>query len=344
MPFSDLKAQLALKIAQKWNHPGVDAQWVAQEFGVPPQPKLGHLALPCFKVAKLLGQPSNEVAKNLAELSGTELTVTATGPYANFRWKTGVLYDLVCSEIFAKAERYGSDTSGQGKRILIEYCSPNIAKKLAFQHIRSTLIGNVLANIYRFLGYPVERINFVGDWGSQFARLLAAVELWGDASVLSSSELAKAMDHLFELYVRFHQVAEKDPTYLEKASRCLQLLEEGDPKTTSLWKKIRDLSLASAEGTLNRMQVHFDHIEGESHYIPAIHQTLDEIKAKAGAHLSEGAWIVEVEGISPPALIQKKDGTTLYLTRDLAAATDRYQRFLKTSTIKKMIARRNSIF
>lgn len=328
MPFSDLKAQLATQIAQAWNHPDVSADWVNQEFGVPPQAKLGHLALPCFKVAKLLGQSSNEIAKGLAaKMSGPELTVTAAGPYANFRWNPERLYNQVCGQILQKAERYGSDATGEGKRVLIEYCSPNIAKKLAFQHIRSTLIGNVLSNVYAFLGYPVERFNFVGDWGSQFARLLAAVELWGDPSVLSSSELAKAMDHLFELYVRFHQVAEKDPSYLEKAAKCLQLLEEGDPKTTVLWKKIRDLSLASAETTLSRMKVHFDHIEGESHYVPAIHSTLDEIKAKAGARLSEGAWIVDVEGIPTPALIQKKDGTTLYLTRDLAAAADRYQRF-----------------
>jgi arginyl-tRNA synthetase len=328
MPFSDLKDKLAATISQSWNNPTLTPEWIAGEFGTPPNGKLGHAALPLFKVAKILGRSSSDIAKDLVTaLNSPELTVTAAGPYANFRWNAAKLYNAVAGALFAQGDKYGGDNSGAGKTVLIEYCSPNIAKKLAFQHIRSTLIGNVLSNIYKSLGYPTERINFVGDWGSQFARLLAAVELWGDPSVLASTELAKTMDHLFDLYVRFHQVAEKDPSYNEKATRCLQLLEEGDPKITALWQKIRDLSLASAEGTLERLHVAFDHIEGESTYIPAIHSTLDEVKAKAGAHISEGAWIVDVDGINTPALVQKKDGTTLYLTRDIAAAVDRFKRF-----------------
>lgn len=332
MPFSDLKDRLATTIAQSWNNPALTPEWVSAEFGTPPNPKMGHLALPLFKVAKILGKSSNEIAKDLVTnvltpTMGNEILASVAGPYVNIRWKPELLYNQVCGALFAEGEAYGGDKSGAGKTVLIEYCSPNIAKKLAFQHIRSTLIGNVLSNIYKKLGYTTERINFVGDWGSQFARLLAAVELWGDPSVLASTELAKVMDHLFDLYVRFHQAVEKDPAYSEKATRCLVLLEEGDPKTTALWKKIRDLSLASAQVTLERLNVAFDHIEGESTYIPAIHSTLDEVKAKADARLSEGAWIVDVEGINTPALVQKKDGTTLYLTRDLAAAVDRFNRF-----------------
>lgn len=328
MPFSELKSQLAVRIADFWKHPELTPEWISQEFGLPPNPKMGHVALPLFKVQKILGKSSNEIAKELATtFSHGEISAIAAGPYANFKWNSKVLYDRVCSAIFRDGENYGSDKSGQGKTVLIEYCSPNIAKKLAFQHIRSTLIGNVLANIHLKLGYETERINFVGDWGSQFARLLAAVELWGDPSVLASSELTKAMDHLFELYVKFHQAAEGDPSLIERANKCLQLLEEGEPKTTALWKKIRDLSLASAEKTLKRLSVRFDHVEGESTYVPAIGSTLAEVKSKAGAHVSDGAWIVDVEGISTPALIQKKDGTTLYLTRDLAAAEDRFKRF-----------------
>ncbi len=328
MPFSKLKDDLAQRISVAWKNPQLSPDWISAEFGFPPNPKMGHLALPLFKAAKILKRSTQELAQELvSQLSSPEVTVTAAGPYANFRWNPSFLYTTVCQAIFSQMERYGSDSSGEGKRILIEYCSPNIAKKLAFQHIRSTLIGNVLANIFRMLGYPVERINFVGDWGSQFARLLAAVELWGDSAILGSTELPKVMDHLFELYVKFHQVVEQDPTYQEKASKCLQLLEEGDEKTTALWKRIRDLSLASAESTLRRLNVEFDHIEGESAYIPSIQSTLSEVKAKAGAYISDGAWIVDVEGLNTPALIQKKDGTTLYLTRDLAAAVDRYNRF-----------------
>ena len=328
MPFSDLRTQLAQQIASRWQNPEITADWVNQEFGFPPNPQLGHLALPCFKAGKLLGRPAGKVAQELAsEFTSAGLTVTAAGPYANFRWAVGPLYNAIVAKVFEQKERYGSDDSGAGKRVLIEFCSPNIAKKLGVQHIRTTLLGNVLANIYETLGYPTDRMNFVGDWGSQFARLLAAVELWGDASVLSSTELSKVMDHLFELYVKFHQHAETDPSYVERASKCLQQLEDGDAKTTELWKKIRDLSLAAAERTLARLQVRFNLVEGESTYIPTIKTTLEEVKARAGARLSEGAWIVDVEGISTPALVQKKDGTTLYLTRDIAAAVDRHERF-----------------
>lgn len=328
MPFLDLKALLATKIAGHWNHPDLGEAWIASELGLPPNPKLGHLALPCFKVAKVLGKPSNEIAAQLAAaLAGPDLTATAAGPYTNFKWNPSDLYGQVCGAIFGKQDAYGGDRSGAGKTVLVEYCSPNIAKKLMFQHIRSTLIGNVLANIFLHLGYKTERINFVGDWGTQFARLLAAVELWGDPSILASAELPKVMDHLFELYVRFHQAAESDPSYVERASKCLQNLEEGKPDTVALWKKIRDFSLAAAEKTLRRMSVEFDHVEGESTYVPSIQATLADVKNKAQARLSEGAWIVDVEGISTPALVQKKDGTTLYLTRDLAAAIDRYSRF-----------------
>ncbi|MBY0370013.1 arginine--tRNA ligase [bacterium] len=328
MPFSDIRTQLAGEIARLWNHPEITPEWVDQEFSFPPNPQMGHLALPCFKVAKVLRRPTNELAAELVKTFTRDgLTVSAAGPYANFRWAVGPLYEGICQRVFAEKDRYGGDSSGAGKRVLIEFCSPNIAKKLGVQHIRTTLIGNVLANIYEALGYPTDRMNFVGDWGSQFARLLAAVELWGDASVLSSTELSKVMDHLFELYVKFHQAAEQDPSYLERASKCLQLLEEGDAKTTALWKKIRDLSLAAAERTLDRLQVRFNIVEGESHYIPEIQKTLEEVKSKAEARLSEGAWIVDVEGLQTPALIQKKDGTTLYLTRDIAAAVDRHKRF-----------------
>jgi arginyl-tRNA synthetase len=328
MPFSELSKTLASQIEGQWKHKELTADWIQSEFGTPPNPKLGHLSLPCFKASKVLGKPSNEVAKGLATaLTSDDVTVTATGPYANFRWNPTKLYKRIAGAVFDQKKAYGSDSSGASKTILIEYCSPNIAKKLAFQHIRSTLLGNVIANIYDHLGYKTERLNFVGDWGSQFARLLAAVELWGDPTLLTSGSLAQAMDHLFEIYVRFHQEAEKDPSYLEKASKCLQLLEAGDEKTKALWKQIRDLSLKSAEQTLSRLSVRFDHVEGESAYIESIGQTLEDVKTKAHARVSEGAWIVEVEGIPTPALVQKKDGTTLYLTRDIAAAADRFKRF-----------------
>jgi arginyl-tRNA synthetase len=329
MPFVELREELAHRIAQHWNHPDITPAQILSELSLPPNPAMGHVALPCFRLAKTLGKQNIEIAKALeAAFHGKDgITAKAAGPYANFKWPVAALFSETLRRIHTEKNRYGQDSSGSGQKVLIEYCSPNIAKKLAFQHIRSTLIGNVLSNVYERLGYTTIRVNFVGDWGSQFARLLAAVEMWGDASVLNGASNALAMNHLFELYVRFHKEAEKEPAFNELGSKWLQRLEKNDPKATELWKRIRELSLAAVQTTLQRMQVRFDHIEGESVYIPGMDKTLDFVKKAAGARISEGAWIVDVEGIEVPALIQKKDGTTLYLTRDIAAAADRHQRF-----------------
>jgi arginyl-tRNA synthetase len=328
MPFLELKKQLARELADYFKIPEVTAEALEQDFSLPPNATLGHLALPCFKFSKHLKRASDQIAKELqAQFTRGDFTVVATGPYANFKWNLAVLYETVCRRIFTEDIKYGSDASGKSKHVVLEYCSPNIAKRLAFQHIRSTLIGNTLANVYDFLGYKTERINFVGDWGSQFARLLAGFEQWGDKQRLSQGDATLSMDHLLEVYVRFHKEVDNRPELLEAASRCLQRLETQENGAVNLWKQVRKISLSSMERTLGRLNIRFDHIEGESHYIPAMAATLEEVKTKAGARLSEGAWIVEVEGVSTPALIQKKDGTTLYLTRDIAAAIDRQERF-----------------
>lgn len=329
MPFFELKQKLSAEVASLLKHPAVTAEALQTEFTAPPTIAMGHLALPCFTLGKILGKPTDVIAKEIAAaLDGKgHLSASAVGPYVNFRWAPAPLYATTLERIFAQGARYGADETGKGKRIVLEYCSPNIAKRLAFQHIRSTLIGNTVANVYEWLGYKTERINFVGDWGTQFARLLAAVELWGEKARLTGKDIPGAMSHLFDLYVRFHKELDSDPKLADRAARALKLLEENDPATKELWRIIRDISLASAERTLKRMHIRFHHVEGESKYVPTIDATLAEVKAKARAQLSEGAWIVDVPDIPTPALVQKRDGTTLYLTRDLAAAIDRNARF-----------------
>lgn len=324
MPFHELKTQLSQELARTFANPELPAEWFEREFGTPPQANMGHLALPCFKLSKIFRKASGEIAKEIAEkFQVPGITAVAAGPYTNFRWDVGTLYQRIVGDIFKKGEDFGKDTSGADKSVVIEYCSPNIAKKLGFQHIRSTLIGNVLANIYKSLGYKVVRMNFVGDWGAQFARLFAAVEQWGDKSILSSGDRSASMDHLFQLYVRFHKEVETDASYQELASRSLQKLEAQEKTAVELWRLIREVSLYSVDQTLRRLSVEFDAIEGESDYIPGMDKTLAHIKQEAKAKLSDGAWIVEVPDISTPALVQKKDGTTLYLTRDIAAAIHR---------------------
>lgn len=328
MPFLDLKKTLADAIAAYLKQPGAEPHAIEAEFGVPPTPDLGHLAYPCFRLAKILKRAPNQLASDFAahvKVQGVE--VKATGPYVNFRQDPLDFCRGTLDRIFSQADRYGSDSSGEKNSVVIEYCSPNIAKPLAFQHIRSTLIGSTLANVYQYFNYTTVRINFVGDWGSQFARLVAAVNLWGRPEKLSLADIDSSMKELFGLYVRFHQELEKDESLADRAAEALQRLETHDAKTVQLWKLVRDISVASMEKTLRRMNVSFDHVEGESKYIAAISEALAQIKKKAGARLSEGAYVVDVPGIETPALVQKSDGTTLYLTRDIAAAIDRFQRF-----------------
>jgi len=328
MPFQKLKSELATALTETLAHPEFTSETLFNELGTPPNLALGHLALPCFRMAKAFKKNPQAVAVELVtKMKGPRWDVTAAGPYANFRFSPQELFQSTFKAILAEGDRYGSDTDGNQRPILIEFCSPNIAKQLGFHHIRTTLIGSTLANIYDYLGYKTERMNFVGDWGSQFARLLAAFEQWGDKSQLSMKDIPKAMAHLSEIYVRFHKDLEQNPERLEKANASLKKLEAGDAQVIALWKSISEISIAAMEKTLSRLHVRFDHVDGESQYVPQIAPMLDEVKEKAGARLSEGAWIVEVEGYTTPALIQKRDGTTLYLTRDIAAAADRAKRF-----------------
>lgn len=348
MPFLELKKQLATEIAGHFNanhfSPGVIApESLMNEMGIPPNPQLGHVAFACFKLAKRLNTSAGEIAKGLClTLNQKGLIAEPAGPYANVRWPTHLLFEITIGRALGEGTKYGSQSpvsspissplssqstpaTSKVPRVVIEYCSPNIAKRLGFQHIRSTLIGNTLANIYQSQGFQVERTNFVGDWGSQFARLLAAFSLWGDRQKLVDAKVA--MPHLMEVYVRFHKECDEDPSLLDRANSWLKRLEEHDVTATETWSSIRRISLEAMLHTLGRLGVTFDHTEGESAYIGAMESTLAIIKDKAAAKLSEGAWIVELDGISTPALIQKRDGTTLYLTRDIAAAIDRHNRF-----------------
>lgn len=328
MPFLEWKSRLAKELTLLCKHPEITQEMILSDFTSPPKQEMGHLAFPCFRVGKVLGKPAGKLSQELSQMAyPVGVTASAAGPYLNFKFNQNLLFKTTLTNIFSEQANYGSDKLGQGRRILFEYCSPNIAKRLGFQHIRSTLIGNVLANVYRHLGFEVVRINFIGDWGTQFARLVAAFELWGNKDLLSPSTLQASMDHLLQIYVRFHKELESRPELLELASQCLQKMERGEPEVIELWKRIREISTIAMNQTLKRMNVEFDLIEGESSYISRIDSVLAEVKQKTPARVSEGAWIVEVPDITTPALIQKKDGTTLYLTRDIAGAIDRYQRF-----------------
>jgi len=218
---------------------------------------------------------------------------------------------------------YGGGTEGAGKTVVIDYSSPNIAKPIAFHHIRSTVIGHALANLYRASGWKVEGINYLGDWGKQFGLVAVGFAEYGDPARRTE------MGHLVEVYVKANQRAEKEPAFDEKARDFFRRMEAGDAEALGLWKEFRETSVADFKKLYARLGIAFEHYEGESFYQGKMDAVIDEITRTVGTKESDGALIVDVpyKDGEPPVLLKKNDGSTLYATRDLAAAIDRYTRF-----------------
>lgn len=310
----------------------------------PKSGELGDLAFPCFRAAKQLGtnpvQLSKELAGKLA-LPGAELV--AAGPYLNLKLAPETRARTVLSAILeAPAGRPYGARPAHGKKVIVEYSSPNIAKLFTIGHLRSTMIGHALAQTHRFLGYDVVRLNHLGDWGTQFGTLLAAYTRWAEAE---NPELQRDFDwaepapekrrtplfRLFQLYVRFHAEEEQDPAMRDEARAWFKRLEDNDPKARALWKRFRDLSLAEFQRIYDRLGVSFDTLEqGEAFYEDRLAATLKRLE-DAGLLVEgdKGARIVNLEdvGIATPCLVQKGDGTSIYATRDLAAALYRQEAY-----------------
>src|SRR5262249_10936411 len=264
------------------------------------------------------------IAASLAQsLSVPGMQISAAGPYVNARLLASPFTGEVLQQVRQMGERYGSGDSGAGRTVVIDYSSPNIAKPIAFHHIRSTVIGHSLANLYRNQGFRVEGINYLGDWGKQFGLVAVGFEEYGNPA------RKREMGHLVEVYVKANARAEQDPAFDERARDFFRRMEANDPEAIALWKEFRDTSLANFRAIYGRLGIRFEHYEGESFYQGKMDQVIDEVARTVGVKQSEGALIADMpysEG-EPPVLLRKKDGSTLYATRDLAAAIDRYQRF-----------------
>jgi len=295
---------------------------------------MGDLAYPCFKAAKALGKNPAQLAKDLAaeiRIPGAE--VLAAGPYLNLRLEPGTRARILLGALLG-SRPYGS-AEPHGETVIVEYSSPNIAKLFTIGHLRSTMIGHAQAQVNKYLGCNVIRINHLGDWGTQFGTLLAAYKLWAEAENPEleldfpwadeiPEKLRSPLYRLFQLYVRFHGAEEADPALREEARDWFRRLEEGDPEARRLWSWFREISLKTFNRIYQRLGVAFDHLEmGEAFYqdqlVPAM-QRLEE--AGLLVEGQNGARIVDLEdvGISTPCLVQKGDGASIYATRDLAAA------------------------
>ncbi|SCZ77556.1 arginine--tRNA ligase [Acidaminobacter hydrogenoformans] len=293
---------------------------IAALIELPKYTDMGDFAFPCFRYAKALKKAPNLIAAELAEkVSGDPLyeKVEAASAYVNFTMDKAQLAEDVLKDVLELGDLYGSSTKGEGKTVIVEFSSTNIAKPFHMGHIRSTMIGNALYRIHKFLGYNTIGINHLGDYGTQFGKLIVAFKLWGDRATIEADPIPE----LLKIYVKFHDEAEVNPSLEDEARNWFKRLEDNDPEAYELWEWFRDISLKEFSRVYGMLDVHFDSYAGESFYSDKMPAVLEEMRQKSIMKVSDGAEIVDLEPYGmPPALITKKDGSTLYLTRDITAA------------------------
>jgi arginyl-tRNA synthetase len=306
---------------------GISSEDILSLLETPPAEKMGDLAFPCFTLAKAEKKSPVEIARDLAtRLPGDKIidAVSADGPYVNFKLNREHLIESVVSDISYRQGDYGKSDIGDGRRIVIEYSSPNIAKPFGIGHLRSTVIGAALKRVFTFLGYRVISINHLGDWGTQFGKLLYAFKKWGDEEELQR----RPIEHLYDLYVRVHQEEEKDGLVAEATRAEFRKLEEGDSVSHLLWKRFSELSKREFAKIYEMLGVEFDSDVGESYFLEKIPEAEKRLKEASLLSQSQDATIVDLEKFGMPAmLIRKSDDTTLYASRDLAAAIYRRQKY-----------------
>ena len=287
---------------------------------VPPNKEMGDFAFPCFKLAKVFRKAPNMIAADLAEnieAKGAISKVMPLGGYVNFFVNKSQLAETVINDVLTKKEKYGHTDLGQEKAVVIDFSSPNIAKPFHIGHIRTTVIGNALYKIYDSQGYNVVRVNHLGDYGTQFGKLIVAFKLWGSKEAVEANPIPE----LLKLYVKFHEEAEQKPEMEDEARAWFTKLENGDEEAKALWQWFRDESLKEFARVYDLLDIEFDSYAGESFYSDKMDSVIETLKDKKLLVQSQGTNVVDLEQYNmPPALITKNDGSTLYMTRDLAAA------------------------
>lgn len=286
------------------------------------QPKssdLGDIAFPAFSLAKVERKAPQAIAADIAEKidSSHFEKVVATGPYVNFFLNKAKISDQVIKEVIKEGADYGQQNEGQGGNITIDLSSPNIAKPFSVGHLRSTVIGDALSNIFRKMGYNTIKINHLGDWGKQFGLLMVAYKKWGNKEAVE----ANPIDELLQLYVRINAEIENDPALDDEGRLWFKKLEDGDPEATELWQWFRDESLVEFNRIYELLGVEFDSLNGEAFYNDKMDEAVKTLEDKGLLKESKGASIVDLDDVNlPPAMIKKSDGATLYITRDIATA------------------------
>ena len=298
---------------------GLDQETILNLLEQPKSSDLGDIAFPAFSLAKIERKAPQAIAADIAEkIDASHFEkVVATGPYVNFFLDKSQISDQVIKAVIQAGADYGQQDEGHGGNITIDLSSPNIAKPFSVGHLRSTVIGDALSNIFRKMGYNTIKINHLGDWGKQFGLLMVAYKKWGSKEAVE----ANPIDELLKLYVRINAEIENDPELDEEGRKWFKKLEDGDPEATELWQWFRDESLVEFNRIYKLLGVEFDSLNGEAFYNDKMDEAVQILEDKGLLKESKGASIVELDDVNlPPAMIKKSDGATLYITRDIATA------------------------
>lgn len=307
-------------ISTKLNVQGVTATELESFIEIPPNTDMGDFALPCFKLSKILRSSPIKIAEDLANAFMVDDVVsgcTAVNGYLNFKINRNAFASALLNEIIEKGDAFGSDDIGNGKTVCIDYSSINVAKPFHIGHLSTTVIGSALCKIYRFLGYKVVGINHLGDYGTQFGKLIVAYKKWSSEQAVLEGRLKE----LTRIYVKFHDQAKENPELEDEARHYFKLIEDGDEESNKLFELFKKITLEEVDKIYKLLNVTFDSYAGESFYNDKMAPVVQELDQKGLLKDSEGAKIVDLEeyGMSP-CLILKSDGSSLYATRDIAAA------------------------
>lgn len=312
----DYKKNIADKLKE---HIDMELETIEKLIEIPPKPEMGDYAFPCFQLAKTFRKAPNMIAEELSEKINKEgfEKVEALGPYVNFFMDKGSFVKTTIDKVLSEGDNYGASEIGKGKNICIDYSSPNIAKPFHVGHLFSTAIGSSLYKLLSSQGYNCVGINHLGDWGTQFGKLISAYKRWADEDALQKEPIKE----LLRIYVKFHDEAEKDPSLEDEGRMYFKKLEDGSKEEVELWEKFKNLSLQEFDKVYDVLGVKFDSYAGESFYNDKMDAVIEEIESKNLLVESNGAKVVMMEEENmPPCIIKKADGATIYATRDLAAA------------------------
>jgi len=302
----------------------IDVQEIALGLEIPPEPQLGDFSFPCFKLAKVLRKAPAVIANEIADgidMPSFLADVKVVGAYVNFFVKRDFFALAVLSKIYEQNTDFGKTDIGKGGVVVIDYSSPNIAKPFHVGHLRSTVIGHALYNIHNYLGYKSFSINYLGDWGTQFGKIIAAYERWGNKDDVN----AGGVTELQRLNVKFHEEAEENKALEDEGRAWLLKMQQGDEYALGLWQWFKDVSLKEFERIYNLLEIKFDSYQGESFYNDKMKPVVEELRQKSLLVESDGAMVVDLEahGFTTPCMILRSDGGTLYATRDITSALHR---------------------